>query len=416
MKLKSVLLASALAVGAVAPFAGLMIPTPAHADCAFENTVPISSLTAGFEAWKSVTDAMSECGNFEAELDNEFRTKQPAAFAASPSLYTMGGVANGTITPLLNEGTIRPLDDLVEAYGQNLSPNQLIRIDGQIMAVAMMVNTQHLMYRQDILDDLGLDVPTSWDEVVITAEAIQEAGVVEYPLGATMKAGWNLAQDFNNMFVGFGGTFVNEDSTPNVNSEAGLKTLAMMERLTDFMDPEFLVSDSTYVQQQMQQGTIAMANLWATRATAMDDEAESQVVGLINTASAPLAMDGGPPATTLWWDGIVIAANITDEEAEAAFRVAMEGLDTEMVTAANDDAIWLVPGYEPNPMASGAIATATSNPAPPSYPSSSEMGLMHTVLGNQLTAFFTGELSAEETLEAVEAEYITAAQEAGILQ
>ena len=94
----------------------------------------------------------------------------------------------------------------------------------------------------------------------------------------------------------------------------------------------------------------------------------------------------------------------------------MEGLDTEMVTANNDDAIWLVNGYQPNRLAGGAIATATATPAPSSYPSSSEMGLMHTAIGNQLSAFFTGDLSAEDALAAVEDEYITAAREAGILE
>jgi multiple sugar transport system substrate-binding protein len=408
--MKKLLLASAVSIGAI-----MASGSAARADCAIDNDVELSSLTAGFEAWKSVTDAMAECGNFSAELDQEFRTKQPAAFAADPALYQIGGVSNGTVTPLLNEGTIRPLDDLVAAYGQDLSPNQLIRVDGQIMAVAMMVNTQHLMYRQDIFDDLGLDVPTTWEEVIIAAEAIQEAGVVEYPLGGTMKAGWNIAQDFNNMFLGFGGSFVNDDGTPNVNSEAGVNALEMMARLTEFMDPEYLVSDSTYVQQQFQQGTIAMANLWASRAAAMDNPDESQVVGLVSTAAAPRAMPNGAPATTLWWDGIVIASNITDEEAEAAFQVALEGIDTDMVMENNEDAIWLIPGYEPNRLAEGAIATATSDPAPQSYPSSTEMGLMHTALGNQLPAFFTGELSAEETLEAVETEYLTAAEEAGIL-
>jgi multiple sugar transport system substrate-binding protein len=408
--MKKLLLASAVSIGAI-----MASGSAAYADCAIDNDVELSSLTAGFEAWKSVTDAMAECGNFSAELDQEFRTKQPAAFAADPALYQIGGVSNGTVTPLLNEGTIRPLDDLVAAYGQDLSPNQLIRVDGQIMAVAMMVNTQHLMYRQDIFDDLGLDVPTTWEEVIIAAEAIQEAGVVEYPLGGTMKAGWNIAQDFNNMFLGFGGSFVNDDGTPNVNSEAGVNALEMMARLTEFMDPEYLVSDSTYVQQQFQQGTIAMANLWASRAAAMDNPDESQVVGLVSTAAAPRAIPNGAPATTLWWDGIVIASNITDEEAEAAFQVALEGIDTDMVMENNEDAIWLIPGYEPNRLAEGAIATATSNPAPQSYPSSTEMGLMHTALGNQLPAFFTGELSAEETLEAVETEYLTAAEEAGIL-
>ncbi|KGK80796.1 ABC transporter substrate-binding protein [Thalassobacter stenotrophicus] len=396
--------------GAVSLFA-----SGAAVACSYENTVPLKSLTAGFEAWKAVTDAMAACGNFEPELDQEFRTKQPAAFAANPSLYHIGGVSNGTVTPLLNEGTIRPLDDLVAKYGQNLSPNQLIRVDGQIMAIAMMVNTQHMMYRSDIFADLGLEAPATYDDVLAAAQAIKDAGVVDYPLGATMKSGWNLAQDFNNMFLGFGGTFYGDDSMPMVNSEAGINTLEMMQKLAVYMDPEFLVSDSTYVQQQFQQGKIAMANLWASRGGAMNDAAESSVVGKVGSSAAPLAMAGGAPATTLWWDGLVIAANISDEEADAAFRLAMEGLTTDMVQANNDAAIWLVNGYQPSDMAAGAIATATAAPAPAPYPSTSQMGLMHTALGNVLPAFFTGEMSAEDALTAVEDAYKTAAEEAGLL-
>ncbi|MEE4120773.1 MAG: extracellular solute-binding protein [Paracoccaceae bacterium] len=406
MKLKALLLAGATAISA----------TGAWAECAYDNETPISMLSAGFEAWKSVADAMAECGNFEAELDQEFRTKQPAAFAADPSLYHIGGVANGTITPLLNQGTIRPLDDLIAKYGQNLRPNQLIRIDGQTMAVAMMVNTQHLMYRSDIFEELGLDVPTTYDEVLEVAAAIEEAGVVDYPLGMTISSGWNMAQDFVNMFVGYGGWFYDDAGQPTVNTEAGVNALEMMKALTEFADPEVLVSDSTYVQQQFQQGRIAMANLWASRGAAMDDEGESQVVGLVGAAAAPRATEDGPPATTLWWDGIVIARNISDEEAEAAFRLAMEGLDTEMVQGSNDEAIWLIEGYQPSRLAEGAIATATAQPVPPSYPSTSQMGLMHTALGNELPAYFTGERDAEATLAAVEAAYVTAAREAGLLE
>ncbi|MEM7487671.1 MAG: extracellular solute-binding protein [Pseudomonadota bacterium] len=406
MLIKRLALAGALALGA----------SGAAMACSFENDVEIRSLSAGFEAWKAVTDAMAECGNVQAELDQEFRTKQPAAFDANPSLYHIGGVSNGTITPLLNAGTIRPLDDLVAKYGEGLADNQLIRVDGQIMAVAMMVNTQHLMYREDIMADLGLEVPTTYDEVLEVAAAIQEAGVVDYPLGATMQSGWNLAQEFNNMFLGYGGTFYNDDSTPAVNSEAGIAALEMMQALTAYMDPEYLVSDSTYVQQQFQQGKIAMANLWASRGGAMNDEAESDVVGLVGSASAPIAVEGNAPATTLWWDGIVIAANVPDAEAEAAFRVAMEGMDQEMVEANNGAAIWLVGGYQPDAMAQGAIATATASPPPISYPSTSQMGLMHTALGNELPAFFTGEATAEEALAAVEEAYTAAATEAGLLE
>ena len=239
---------------------------------------------------------------------------------------------------------------------------------------------------------------------------------MDTPLGATMKSGWNLAQEMVNMLPGHGGKFFNEDNTPAVNSPEGIAALETMKKALEFTDPEVLVSDSTYVQQQFQQEKIAIANLWASRAGAMNDEAESAVVGKVKMAAAPMAVAGGAPATTLWWDGIVVAKNITDEEADAAFRVAMEGLDEEMVKANNNAAIWLVPGYAPDALAEGAIATATANPAPPAYPSTTRMGLMHTALGNALPSFLTGERDAEATLVAIEEAYVTAAKEAGVLE
>lgn len=402
MKLKSILMAGALSLAASASWAG----------CAYENTTPLKSLTAGFEAWKAVTDAMGECGNFEASLDQEFREKQPEAFAADPALYQIGGVANATLVPLLNAGTIRPLDDLVAKYGQNLTPNQLIKVDGKVMAIAMMVNAQHLMYREDILADLGIAAPATYDEVLAAAAKIKEAGVVDYPLGGTFKTGWNLAQEFVNMYLGEGGSFIGEGNAPTINNEAGVKALETLKALTEYMDPEYLVSDSTYVQQQFQQGKIAIANLWASRAAAMNDEAESQVVGKVIMASAP--MGSAAPATSLWWDGMVFAANMTDEQAEAAFQVAMEGLDEEMVTANNDAAVWLIPGYEVGALAAGAAASAGNGARP--YPASGPMGIMHTALGNGVSDFLTGAKDAQTTLADIEAAYTTAAKEAGLMQ
>ncbi len=401
--------ASGLALALSMPMAGA-----AHAACAFQNTVPIKTLTAAFDAWKAVTAAMAECGNVQAELDQNFRTKQPAAFAANPALYHLGGVANGTLTPLLNAGTIRPLDDLVAKHGQHLSPNQLIRADGKIMAVAMMVNAQHLMVREDILKELNIPAPTTYEEVLAAAEKIRASGKVAYPLGGTYKAGWDLAQEFNNMFVGFGGSFVKSDNTPSVNTPAGVNALTMMKRLSAYMDPEHLTHDSTAVQRQFQQGRIAMANLWASRAGALDDPRESQVVGKVAMLAAPRAMAGGPPATTLWWDGIVIAKNISDAEAEAAFRVAMEGMDEEMVKANNNAAVWLIKGFQPGRLAQGAIASAMGGA--PNYPSTTAMGLMHAAIGERIADFMTGKTDAATTLAAIEAAYLTRAREQGLVR
>lgn len=401
------------AIFAGAALAALVAGT-AQAACAFRNEVPLRSLTAAFDAWKAVTSAMAECGNLQAELDQNFRLKQPAAFAATPSLYQIGGVSNGTMTPLVNAGTIRPLDDLVAKYGRHLTPNQLVRVDGKIMAIAMMVNAQHLVFREDILKELNIPVPTTYDEVLAAAEKIKASGKVQYPLGATFKAGWDLAQDFNNMFAGYDGVFVKPDNTPGVNSDAGVKALETMKRLSAYMDPEFLVSDSTFVQKQFQQGKIAMANLWASRLGALEDSKESQVVGKIGVAAAPAAVKGGRPSTTLWWDGIVIARNIPDAEADAAFRVAMEGLDEEMVKANNASAVWLVAGYVPNKLAQGSIDSARGGA--PNYASTTAMGLIHNAVGEKLADFMSGKKDARTTLAEIEVAYLVKAKEQGLVK
>ena len=392
----------------------LLASSTAWAQCNFQNEVPVTSLSAGFEAWKVVTDRMAECGNFKPELDQEFREKQAAAMAANPSQYTIGGVANATLVPLLNDNLVRPLDDLVAEYGQDLAPNQLIKVDGQTMAIAMMINAQHLMYRSDIFEDLGLTVPTTYDEVLEVAQAIQDAGVVDYPLGGTFAAGFNLGEEFINMYLGFGGTFFNEDSTAAVNNEQGVATLEMLKALTQYMDPEYLAADSTYVQQQFQQGQIAMANLWASRAGAMDNPEESQVVGLIDYAAAPAAVAGGPPATTLWWDGATIAKNVSDEEAAAAFQLFLEGISYDNLSQHPDAAIWLSNQPIESRIAKGAVASAEAGA--PSYPASNLVGLMHTAAGNNVADFLTGAETAEQTLADIEAEFNAAARESGFIQ
>jgi multiple sugar transport system substrate-binding protein len=386
----------------------------AQGACAFQNPHQMRSLTAGFEAWKVVTSVMAECGNFRPELDQEFRTKQVAAFAARPSLYQIGGVATETVVPLLNAGTIRPLDEYVAKFGQSLSPNQLIKVDGKVMAIAMMVNAQHLMYRKDILATLNIAPPKTYDEMLAAAEKIRASGAMRYPIGGTTRAGWNLALDFVNLYLGYGGTFFEQGNRPAINNATGVRTLEMMKKLTEYMDPEYLTVDSTALQQQFQKGRVALANFWASRAAAMDNAAESEVVGKIGFAAAPAVVAGGKPATTIWWDGLVIASNISNEEAEMAFRMIVHGLSPRMVAANNDTAVWLIDGFKPGAAAAGAIGSVQGG-APP-YPASTAMGMLHTAIGNAVPDFLTGKATAQEVLARAEAAYTTAAREGGVLR
>jgi ABC-type glycerol-3-phosphate transport system substrate-binding protein len=400
-------------LGALAVAASLSLTNPARAACDLHNTVPLKSLSAGFQAWKSLTAEMATCGDVTAELDQDFADKLPQALAAQPALYQIAGVANDSAPAVLDAGTIRPLDDLVAKYGGSLSPNQLIKLNGKVYVIGMDVNDQSLLYRADILRQLGVATPTTWDEVLSAAAKIQQAGLMAHPLGATMKSGWNLAEEFVNMYLGFGGSLFADDNQPAIHSPAGVKALDMLKRLTAYMDPEYLTADSTVVQQQMQQGRIALSNLWASRAGAMDDPKESTVVGKVASAKAPAAFPGGKPATTLWWDGTAIATHTTPEQAAAAFQVIVAAMNPHMVAAHNDDVIWLLPGYKPGRLAQGAIASLQAGA--PAYPTSARMGLLHSAIGSSIGGFFTGKLSADQALDAAEAAYRTAAREGGLL-
>lgn len=390
-----------------------LVTTSVFADCNFSNQSEIKSLSASFQAWKVVTTEMSKCGKFHAELDNEFKVKQPAALATNPALYHIAGVSNETLLPLLNEKTIRPLDELVAKYGQNLSPNQLIKVDGKIMAIAMMINTQHLVYRQDILEQLNISTPKNYDEVLEAAQKIRDAGIMRYPLTGTYKTGWNLGMEFSNLYLSYGGAFFDQSNQPMVNSEAGKKTLKMLKALSEYMDPEFLIADSTIVQKNLQQNKAAIANLWASRASAVDDETESLVAGKVGFAAAPSAVPNGKPASTLWWDGVTIAANITDQEAEAAFRTAISSLTPEMANKNKEVATWLIKGFEPSKYSMGSIANAQAGT--PAYPASTPMGLMQSALGTTVSGYLIGDLSLEATLQEIESKYLTSAKESGLL-
>ena len=380
------------------------IGTSAMAAC--ENNVPVRSLTNAFPAYVIMTDVMKGCGNFEAVLDKDHRLKLQDAFSTDPSLYTIAGVANATSVPMFEQELVRPLDDLIAEHGQHLS------VDSQVMAVAALFNTQHLMYRQDIFDDLGLAVPTTWDEVFEAAEAIRAAEVVDYPLGGYYMSGWNLGFVFINHFLGEGGTFLDENNMPIMDEASATHVMERMRTAASYMDPEYLVSDTTFVTKQFQQGKIAMANLWASRAGAVNDPEESTVAGKITMAAG--LMGSVQPASTVWWDGWVVAKNVSDEEAEAGFKLIAAAMDPAVISANNDAAVWLANGFTPGPAAAGASATAALGA--PAYPANKAMAVLHAALGEGLAPYMTGDKDAATALADINAAYLTAAQEAGLVE
>ncbi|CRL10556.1 extracellular solute-binding protein [Rhodobacteraceae bacterium R_SAG1] len=402
-------------ISATAVFMG----TTAYAGCGISSG-NVSILGNEFAAIQAVAEGAKQCAGdgvtVESNLNKDYRELQVAALTANPAQYTAVTTTNAAIVPLLGDDLIRPLDDLIAKHGQNLSKNQMITVDGKVMAVAFMANAQHLFVRKDVLEAAGVDVPTTYEEVIAAGKAIKDAGLMEHPFATTSKTGWNLGEEFVNMYLGFGGEFFKPGTAePNINNEAGIAALNTLKSLTELSNPDYLTFDSNAVQASWEAGEIAMAHLWGSRGTGLLDNEGSTEEIVSNTllVSSPTVGGGDIPASTLWWDGFAIASNISDEDAEASFLAMLNGISPEVVKANNDAAVWLVEGYEPSPASAGVFATAAGKTKP--YPMIPFMGLMHTALGAELTEFLQGSESAEQALADTEAAYISAAKEKGFL-
>lgn len=409
-------------VTAAGAFAGLMGTAAFAADCGPEGQ-SIRILASDFPAIHAVAGAAeANCGGAAAEFNRNHTTEarqiMNAALTPNPAEYTSVIVANSTLTQLMNDGLVRPLNDLVEKYGQNIPENLLISIDGNIMAVAFMANSQHLFSRQDLLEKAGVaEVPSTYAEMIDAAKSIRDAGIMEYPVVMNMKTGWNVGESFNLAFMAHGGEFFKPGTAePSVNSPAGVAALETLKGLVEYAHPDHLTQASNETQGLWEAGQAALGIMWGSRgAPILDDEGSTaEITSNTVLSAAPSVEEGGVPGATLWWDGFTIASNVSDEEAEATFAALASALTKEMVMANNDDAVWLLDGFTPGAAAEGVSATARAGAKP--YPMIPQIGLMHNALGAELADFLKGDESAEQALADVEAAYITAAKEAGFLQ
>ena len=405
----------------VGTFVCLMSSAAYAADCGPAGK-SIRILASDFPAIHAVAGtAEKNCGAAAAEFSRNHTTEarqiMNAALTPNPSEYTSVIVANSTLTQLMNDGLVRPLNDLVEKYGQNVPKNLLISIDGKVMAVAFMANSQHLFSRKDILEKAGVKgIPATYKEVVAAAEKIRAAGIMEHPLVMNMKIGWNVGESFNLVFMAHGGQFFKPGTAePAINSPAGIAALETLKSLVEYTHPDHLTHASNETQGLWEAGQAALGIMWGSRgAPILDDEGSTEEVTSNTVLSAAPTVGGGSvPSATLWWDGISISANVPDAEAEATFAALVSALTPEMVAANNDDAVWLLDGFKPGPAAAGVAATASGGAKP--YPMIPQIGLMHGALGAELADFLKGDESAEKALADVEAAYRTSAKEAGFL-
>jgi ABC-type glycerol-3-phosphate transport system substrate-binding protein len=375
-----------------------------------------------FPAIQTVAKGAEACaGNgleVKANLTADHQKINLAGMQGNPAEYTSAVIANSSIVALINEDVIRPLDDLIAAHGSDIPAKQLITIDGKVMAVAFMANAQHLVYRKDILEQIGVEPPKTYEELLAAAAMIREKGIMQNPVGGPFAAGWNLAEEFVNMYLGHGGEFFKEGTAEvSINNPQGVDALNVLKSLTEYMNPDYLTHDSNATSAEWEAGNVALMNMWGSRSGVLMDSEGSEPVVYENTmVGAPMTVGGGTiPASTLWWDGWTVAKNVSDADATATFVAMKNGISPSILNDTTmGEAVWMIEGYKPAPVNAGVFSAIEMGTKP--YPMLPYMGLLHTALGDNLADFLQGKESAEQALADTEAAYTAAAKEKGFLK
>jgi len=396
---------------------------------------PAEATTINFFGWTypiadAYADEFANCGDVEnidvnVQLlgNQEVRDAVNLALAGgAESPYDILHMANSVMPEYVDGGYLLPLNDLVDKYRDEYDLDDISQtawngatFDGNIYGVPSAGNTKHLAYRTDLFEQYGLDVPTTFDEVIAACAVLADEPSIDIPFTMNLHAGWAWEFQFRNVARAYGmASLVDEDSMPLFNGPEGVAAGEKIKEVVDAcMGDEGLTYSIDDSEVGMENGALAFVYIWASRGAPMHDPEKSAFVDQIAFAPAPVTEIGGLMAGGSWNDFYGIPATSTVDP-DLAFRLIMESLDLRSQTEAA--ALGIVTRASvaegvPNLEAAGitmanGVGAYGKNPATP---------LAETVLGNWLPFIGTGEMTAQEALDAAAEEYIEEATAQGFL-
>lgn len=231
----------------------------------------------------------------------------------------------------INAGWAEPLDTYLDKYWDeyNLSdiPQSLwdaLSHDGKIYGIPILFNTRMLFYRTDLFAANNLTVPTTFDEWLHVCQVL--TGDNKYGTAFALKDWDAVSFTFSEMLWSNGGEYLDSNLQPIFNGTEGVEAL---ETLAEFLPycPSGTITysiDETMV--DMQQGAIATAMQWATRAGRMDNNQSSTVAGKIGFAYMP-AKPGYNG--TIWCPVDCLWVSAFSEHKEEAVKLILESMKPE---------------------------------------------------------------------------------------
>lgn len=284
-------------------------------------------------------------------------TKTTATLAGDTGTYDIIETYGFVIPGLANDEKLVPLDDLFDKYADEYGLDEIsesmrtgMSYDGKLYALPMQAQMFVMAYRADIFEELGLEVPTTFDELIAAAEEIKAAGKMDYPIALPWLATADVSTSFQAAMNSLGADFVDESGQVTLDTPEAEQALEAMLALKPYMDPQVTTFDQPKVQQQMYNGTAAISIMFSGRMNDLTLDTNSNLADTFAFAAPPkLTADAEYAYDRLSIDGwsipfntkldhemlfIMMASAVSEEASEASVPAAYPAREG-MVTGDN---------------------------------------------------------------------------------
>ena len=156
------------------------------------------------------------------------------------------------------------------------------KYEGKYYGMPWLNDVKYMFVNMEMLKQAGIDqAPATWDELIADAKAVKEAGLCEYPIVGCYAQAECLVCDYTCISGSFGGSFVDENNAPTLNSEENIAALDFMaSTLTDGLcNPKSLEMIEDDVLSTFAAGKAVFAINWTYQYASMNDESQSSVAG-----------------------------------------------------------------------------------------------------------------------------------------
>ena len=346
--------------------------------------------------------------SYEPTKNTEYNTKLNIALqtGSAPDIIHLRPYAPGI--QLAEDGYLEPLSGQIEGIDQYADSTLAASraSDGKIYGVPAKFSSTQIFYNKEIFEKYKLQEPTTWDELMATAETLKENGVIPFAMGS--KDGWILSLTHATLGPTFfgGKPFVEKllAGEAKFTSPKFLKSIQMMKDLSPYLPKFYTGVGMNEMRTLFTTGKAAMFMLGDWEIAVLKKEAPDLKLDLFPVPSAT----GGKATVTTWVDA-TYAVNAKSENKEAALKFVEFLATKEFGTMVSEDlhSIPTIPGVKASDPLISKILTSATNPET----SEPYMILIHFNKGNPSTksdlqnllqGMYLDKLSPEEVAQGVQ--------------